>query len=77
MSRMIKIQMVTDHSDYKIGQIRELEEKLAINFLTNGKALKIHRKTNDINVEKSDEKIDENQEEKSTEKGNKKSKKSE
>ncbi len=68
---MIKIQMVTDHLDYKKGQIVELEEKQAINFLTNGKALKIHRKKDDA----TEEKTEENSEEKTTDKGNKKSKK--
>ena len=63
MSNTIKIQMVTDHQDYKKGQIVELEEKQAVIFLTNGKALKIHRKKDDVT------------EEKTTEKGNKKSKK--
>ncbi len=67
MSKTIKIQMVTDHLEYKKGQIVELEEKQAVNFLTNGKALKIHRKKDDV--------VEENSEEKTTEKGNKKSKK--
>ena len=67
MSKTVKIQMVTDHLDYKKGQIIELEEKQAINFLTNGKALKIHRKKDDA--------VEENSEEKTTEKGSKKSKK--
>ena len=71
MSETIKIQMVTDHQGYKKGQIVELEEKQAINFLTNGKALKIHRKKDEV-VE---EKTEENLEEKTTDKGNKKSKK--
>jgi hypothetical protein len=52
----IKIQMVTDHLTYKKGQIIELEEKQAINFLTNGKALKIHRKKDDVTAEKTEEK---------------------
>lgn len=60
---MIKIQMTTDHLEYKKGQIVELEEKQATTLLTNGKALKIHRKTKDITTEKTEEK------------GNKKSKK--
>ena len=68
---MIKIQMVTDHLDYKKGQIATLEEKQAINFLTNGKALKIHRKKDEV----AEEKTEENSEEKTTDKGNKKSKK--
>ena len=71
MSKTIKIQMVTDHQNYKKGQIVELEEKQAINFLTNGKALKIHRKKDDVVAEKTEE----NSEEKNSDKGNKKSKK--
>jgi hypothetical protein len=63
--------MVTDHLDYKKGQIATLEEKQAINFLTNGKALKIHRKKDEV----AEEKTEENSEEKTTDKGNKKSKK--
>ena len=70
MSKTIKIQIITDHQDYKKGQIVELEEKQAINFLTNGKALKIHRKKE----ENSAEKTEGNSEEKTNEKGNKKSK---
>ena len=70
MSKLVKIQMVTDHQDYKKGQIVDLEEKQAINFLTNGKALKIHRKKEDNSAEKTEE----NSEEKTNEKGNKKSK---
>ena len=66
----IKIQMVTDHQGYKKSQIIELEEKQAINFLTNGKALKIHRKKDEVIAEKTKEKTDEIKEE-----GNKKSKK--
>ena len=64
MSKLVKIQIITDHQDYKKGQIVELEEKQAINFLTNGKALKVHRKKYDV------------VEEKTPEKENKKSKKS-
>ncbi len=73
MSKTVKIQMVTDHQNYKKGQIVELEEKQAINFLTNGKALKIHRKKDEV----AEEKTEENSEEKTSDKGNKKSKKSE
>jgi hypothetical protein len=68
---MIKIQMTTNHLEYKKGQIVELEDEQAVTLLTNGKALKIHRKTKDITTEKTEE----NSEEKITEKGNKKSKK--
>ena len=70
MSKTVKIQMVSDHQNYKKGQIVELEEKQAINFLTNGKALKIHRKKDDVAAEKTEG----NSEEKTNEKGNKKSK---
>ena len=71
MSKTIKIQIITDHQDYKKGQIVDLEDSLAINFLTNGKALKIHRKKDDAVAEKTEE----NSEEKNSDKGNKKSKK--
>jgi hypothetical protein len=55
MSKTVKIQMVSDHQNYKKGQIVELEEKQAINFLTNGKALKIHRKKDEVAEEKTEE----------------------
>lgn len=71
MQNLIKIQFITDHQDYKKGQIIELDEKAAINLLTNGKALKIHRKKDDVAAEKTEE----NSEEKNSDKGNKKSKK--
>ncbi len=71
MSKTVKIQMVSDHQDYKKGQIVEIDEKIAINLLTNGKALKIHRKKDDVAAEKTEE----NSEEKNSDKGNKKSKK--
>jgi len=54
MQKIIKIKMVTDHLQYKKGQILELEEKQTINFLTNGKALKIHRKKDDVVEEKTE-----------------------
>lgn len=69
-NKLVKIQIIGDYQDYKKGQIVELEEKQAINFLTNGKALKIHRKKE----ENSAEKTEVNSEEKTNEKGNKKSK---
>jgi len=71
MSKTIKIQIIGDYQEYKKGQIVDLEEKQAINFLTNGKALKIHRKKDDVVAEKTEE----NSEEKNSDKGNKKSKK--
>jgi len=67
----MKIQIISDYQEYKKGQIVELDEKTAINLLTNGKALKIHRKKDDVVAEKTEE----NSEEKITEKENKKSKK--
>ena len=70
-NKLVKIQIITDHQDYKKGQIVELEEKQAINFLTNGKALKIHRKKDDVVAEKTEE----NSEEKNSDTANKKSKK--
>ncbi len=65
MKNLIKIQFIIDYQDYKKGQVVELEEKQAINFLTNGKALKIHRKKDEVG------------EEKNSDKGNNKSKKNE
>lgn len=70
MSNTIKIQIISDYQDYKKGQIVELDEKAAINLLTNGKALKIHRKKSEV----AEEKTEENSEQKSNDKGNKKSK---
>jgi len=55
-NKTIKIQIITDHQDYKKGQIVELEDSLAINFLTNGKALKIHRKKDEVAEDKTTEK---------------------
>ena len=74
MSETIKIQMVTEHQSYKKGQIVELDEKAAINLLTNGKALKIHRKKDDTVAEKTEENSEEKNSDNS-DKGNKKSKK--
>ncbi len=67
----IKIQIISDYQEYKKGQIIELDDKVAITLLTNGKALKIHRKKDDVVAEKTEE----NSEEKNSDKGNKKSKK--
>ena len=69
-NKNIKIQIITDHQDYKKGQIVELDEKAAISLLTNGKALKIHRKKSEV----AEEKTEENQAENKKEKDNKKSK---
>jgi len=71
MSNTIKIQIISDYKDYKKGQIVEPDEKTAISLLTNGKALKIHRKKSEVVAEKTEE----NSEEKNSDKGNKKSKK--
>lgn len=71
MSNTIKIQIISDYQDYKKGQIIELDEKAAINLLTNGKALKIHRKKDEV----AEEKTEENSEEKTQGKESKKSKK--
>ena len=70
MSNTIKIQIISDYQDYKKGQIVELDEKAAVNLLTNGKALKIHRKKSEV----AEEKTEENSDQKSSDKGNKKSK---
>ncbi len=70
MSKLVKIQIITDHQGYKKGQIVELDEKAAVNLLTNGKALKIHRKKPEV----AEEKTEENSDQKSSDKGSKKSK---
>lgn len=70
---MIKIQMTANHLEYKKGQIVEFEDKQAIALLTNGKALKIHRKNTDTAIEKTAE----NPEEKTNEKSSRKSRKNE
>lgn len=64
MKNLIKIQIITDHQDYKKGQIVELDEKAAVNLLTNGKALKIHRKKAEVAQEKTEETSTENKKEK-------------
>ena len=71
-NKTVKIQIITDHQDYKKGQIVELDEKAANTLLTNSKALRIHRKTNVNEAAKTEE----NSEEKTSEKSNRKSKKS-
>jgi hypothetical protein len=63
-SKTVKIQIITDHLDYKKGQVLDLEEKSAITLLTNGKALKIHRKVSDINTATTEQKTSETPEEK-------------
>ncbi|MBU6141289.1 MAG: hypothetical protein KGP29_07065 [Proteobacteria bacterium] len=70
MQNLIKIQIITDHQEYKKGQIVELDEKAAITLLTNSKALKIHRKKDEV----SEQKIEENSQEIKKEKDDKKSK---
>lgn len=69
-NKTIKIQIITDHQEYKKGQIVELEEKQAIKFLTNSKALKIHRKKDEV----AQQKIEENSQENKKEKDDKKAK---
>ena len=70
MSKLIKIQIITDYQEYKKGQIVELDEKAANTLLTNSKALRIHRKTNVSEAPKTEL----NSEEKTKEKDSKKSK---
>lgn len=70
MQNLIKIQFITDHQDYKKGQIVELDEKDANTLLTNSKALRIHRKTTVNEAPKTEL----NSEEKTKEKDSKKSK---
>ena len=77
----IKIKMISTHPEYKKGEIYDLEEKIAVALLTNGKAIKIHRKIISPAIpviEKTEEKIEEKIEEKTDEKIDaKKSKKNE
>ena len=40
---MIKIKIISNHTQYKKGQIVDLEEKEAIPLLTNGKALRVRK----------------------------------
>jgi len=70
MSKLIKIQIITDYQEYKKGQIVELDEKAANTLLTNSKALRIRRKINVNEVAKTEE----NSTEKTKEKDSKKSK---
>lgn len=66
--KTLKIQMVTDHQDYTKGQIVELDEKAANNLLTNGKALKIHRKKEEVAQQQTEENQAENKKEKDSKK---------
>ena len=52
----IKIKMIANHPEYQKGEIYDLEEKIAVALLTNGKAIKIHRKITAPIVEKIEEK---------------------
>lgn len=67
-NKTIKIQIIADYQDYKKGQIIDLEDSLAINLLTNSKALKIHRKKDDFIAEKTEENSEENKKEKDSKK---------
>ena len=64
----IKIQIISDYQEYKKGQIIELDEKAAINLLTSGKALKIHRKKDEVVEQKTEENSEENKKEKDSKK---------
>ena len=64
----IKIQIISDHQEYKKGQIVELDDKVAITLLTNGKALKIHRKKDEAVEQKTEEISEENKKEKDNKK---------
>ena len=64
----MKIQIISDHQEYKKGQIVELDDKVAITLLTNGKALKIHRKKDEAVEQKTEESSEENKKEKDNKK---------
>jgi hypothetical protein len=66
-----KIKIINNHPKYQKGQIYDLEEKIAISLLTNGKAIRIHRQTSNIMYEKTEK----NLKEKSPNKTSKKPKK--
>jgi hypothetical protein len=42
---MTKLKIISNHTKYQKDQIINLEDKEAIPLLTSGKAIKIHRKT--------------------------------
>ena len=52
MPDLIKIKIISKHQEYQKDQIYDLEEKIANALLTSGKALKIHRPTNEIKKSK-------------------------
>jgi hypothetical protein len=55
-----KIKIITNHSEYQKEQTYNLEKKIAISLLTNGKAIRIHRQTNDTIIEKPTENSEKN-----------------
>ena len=52
MPDLIKIKIISNYQEYQKGQVYDLEEKIANSLLTSGKALKIHRPTNEIKKSK-------------------------
>jgi hypothetical protein len=55
-----KIKIINNYPEYQKGQVYNLEAKIASSLLTNGKAIRIHRKANDTTtaIEKIDNKTE-------------------
>jgi hypothetical protein len=51
-----KIKIIGNHPKYQKGQIYDLEAKIAVSLLTNGKAIRIHRQSRNIIKEKNSDK---------------------
>ncbi len=66
-----KIKIISNHPKYQKGQIYDLEAKIAVNLLTNSKAIRIHRKANDIAITKTEENLEEQSSNKTSKKPNK------
>ena len=49
-NKTIKLQIVSNYRNYQKGQIIDVEEKQAVFLLTNGKAIKIHRKKKEVDT---------------------------
>jgi hypothetical protein len=63
-----KIKIINNHPEYQKGQIYDLEAKIAVSLLTNGKAIRIHRKNNDIITPQIEKKSDNKTESKKSKK---------
>jgi len=59
-NKTIKLQIVSNYQNYQKGQIIDIEKKQAVFLLTNGKAIRLHRK----NTKNLGEKISNNNQDK-------------